>query len=492
MKILKHYLYEILLGVAIVAFIAVFSYISILRMQTFNSHYFDLGIMNQVSYNTSQGRFLEMTNQELKRNTSRLAIHFDPILALFSPFYYIHSGPEVLLIGQALCIALGAIPLYLIAAKLTKKKYVAFIFAISYLLYFPIQRATLFDFHAVTMAVPFIFAMMYLALIKRYKASLIFMVLALLTKENVGLVTFMVGLYFFVFQKERKYGLIAMAISAVVFVATVFMIIPYYRQAAHFALRYFGDYGDTPGKIILGIFQHPIITVQKILSPDSLTYLQRMLLGNGILILAAPLEFLLGLPDLLIILLSSNSNMKAIYFHYSAVLVVFVYFSAIVGYTRIAKRVPRIYANSILVIVILLNIWTMYQFNPGPKELVKEPLYLSQYNAKKLKAVQAWSNKLGDSVKVATTPQLAPFFSARQYYYNFLFDPSFYSYGIPEDDIIKEIANYEHADYVIVAKSELHDDMKILTLFHEHLKSNIKYARIVEDNDIEVYKKLNK
>lgn len=490
MKILKHHPYEILLTLLIVVYAAVFSYMSVLRMYTFNSHYFDLGIMNQVSYNTAQGRFLEMTNQELERNTSRVAIHFDPLLALFAPFYYLYNGSEVLLVGQAVLIALGAIPMYLLALHVIKKKPIALLFACMYLLYFPVQRMTLFDFHAVTVALPLLLAMIYLAMTKRYAWSILCMGIALLTKENVGLVTFMIGLYFFLFRKDRAYGLVTMAISAIVFVAAVFVIIPHYRQAEHFALRYFGDYGDTPGKIILGIFQHPLVTLQKAFTPENGTYLRRLLMGNGLIMLAAPFEFLLSLPDLLIILLSTNTNMKSIYFHYSSVVVVFVFFSAVMGYARISKYMPRIYANIILITVIVFNVWSMYLYNPLPNALVSEPLYLRPYNAGKVETVKRWQRELADDVKVASTPQLGPFFSSRRYYYNFLFDPSFYSYGIPEDDIIREIDNYEKADYVIIAKSELHEDNKLLKRFYDHLRGNQRYVLVDDKDDIQVYRRV--
>src|SRR3989338_6269034 len=136
---MKNYKFQIILWLFIIIFVTVFSYLSIRRYKTLNSYYYDLGIMNQVVYNTSQGRFLEMTNQDLKKNVSRLAIHFDPILALFAPFYKIYEGPEVLLIGQAIILGLGALAVYLISQKILKKNLTSLIFALTYLFYFAIQ-----------------------------------------------------------------------------------------------------------------------------------------------------------------------------------------------------------------------------------------------------------------------------------------------------------------------------------------------------------------
>ena len=158
---ISNFKFQIILWIFILAFIVVFSYLSIKRYRTLNSYYYDLGIMNQVVYNTSKGRFLEMTNQDLKKNVSRLAIHFDPILAIFAPFYKIYEGPEVLLIGQALILGLGAWAVFLISEKILKKKFISMIFALSYLFYFPVQRAVIFDFHAVTLATTFLLFALY-------------------------------------------------------------------------------------------------------------------------------------------------------------------------------------------------------------------------------------------------------------------------------------------------------------------------------------------
>src|SRR3989304_9796491 len=233
--------YKIILWLFILAFIVIFSCLSIKRYRTLNSYYFDLGIMNQVVYNTSQGRFLEMTNQDLRKNVSRFAIHFDPILAAFAPFYKIYAGPEVLLIGQALILGLGAWAVFLIAEKVLKKPFVATGFGIRFLLYFAVERAALFVFHAVTLATTFLLFAFYFNLAKKHGPYFIFLVLSLLTKEHIGLVVFMLGLYLFFIKKERKIGIWTAGLGLLFFVATVYFIIPLARGGEHFASRYFVD-----------------------------------------------------------------------------------------------------------------------------------------------------------------------------------------------------------------------------------------------------------
>ena len=135
---------EIALFSLIVLYIIVISRICILRFLSLHSHYYDLGIMNQTIYNTAKGRFLELTNPHLLTNTSRLAIHFDPLIAAFAPFYSFHQTPIVLLIGQTLILALGSIAVFAIAQNVIKSKWASLLMATLYLLYYPMQNTNFF------------------------------------------------------------------------------------------------------------------------------------------------------------------------------------------------------------------------------------------------------------------------------------------------------------------------------------------------------------
>ncbi len=492
---IRKYKFEYLLGLAILVYIILFSCLSLRKLLTFQSHYFDLGIMNQLVYNTSRGWFLEMTNQDFLSNVSRFAIHFDPILAFFAPFYLLFNTPEVLLIGQTIILASGAIAVYLIGQKIIKNKLYSLFFAFSYLLYFPVERANTFDFHAVVLATSFLLFSIYFYLTKKRFWSLIFIILSLLTKEHVGLVTFLFGLYLLLTKKEKRFAWIVMFISLFTFVLTVFYIIPHSRHETHFALSRYEDFGDTPGTVLLGTVTNPLTTLKYFLRRESFTYLYRLLLPYGIFVIFAPLEFLIAAPELGINLLSANPNMRAAYFHYNSLIVPFVLFSAIVGFERLRRKVSiKKYLNGLIVIFIILNLVNAYYLNPLPFSFLKQPFWWGKINEEKLKTVYTWQQVLkDDNVKVATTPQLAPFFSARRYYYNFLYDPAFASMGLTKDDIIKAIANYVEADFVIINKSEIGDETKesLPAEFYNHLKKNDSFTQIFENAGIEVYKKIN-
>ena len=72
--------------------------------------------MVQTVWNTAHGHFLQMTSGDGVQ-ISRLAAHFDPILAAFAPLWWIWPSPEMLLVVQAVAVALGALPVFWLARK---------------------------------------------------------------------------------------------------------------------------------------------------------------------------------------------------------------------------------------------------------------------------------------------------------------------------------------------------------------------------------------
>lgn len=478
-NLIKKFTY-LLLGAAIFLYIVLFSYLSIKRYKTLNSYYYDLGIMNQVVYNTSRGRILQMTNQDLMKNVSRFAIHFDPILAFFAPFYWIYPGPEILLVGQTIVLGFGALAVFLIGKKILKNKLISLLFSICYLFYFPVQRTVLFDFHAVALSTTFLLFALYFQEIKKWRWFYFFVFLSLLTKEHIGLVIFMLGLYQIFFKKEKKIGLITALLGMVFFVITVYFIIPYFRGGEHFASSYFYN---IRGRI-------------KSIIKDGLSY-SKMILTPSLYSLFSPISFLISLPEWAINVLSMNNNMTSFYFHYNCVIVPFLFYSLIFGYKNFESFVKnKIIKKSVFILFIFLNLWSIYQYNPLPY-FVKRPVKYQEINQITKKSINLWREKLKDEkIIVSTTPKLAPFFTNRITYHNFLYDTAFAEMGLTDDDIMKTVDSYKIAEYVIIYRKEIGDIGKgrLPVKFYKKLKEDNKYQMIysddLDDKSIEVYKKI--
>src|SRR6266516_3775971 len=125
---------RMLLAAVVAAYAAGFAALSALRHDAFVTGRFDLGNMVQAVWSTAHGHPLRMTDLHGDQ-ISRLAAHVDPILVLFAPLWWIWPSPHLLLVTQALVVAVGAVPVFLLARKHLGSGRAGLGFAIAYLLY---------------------------------------------------------------------------------------------------------------------------------------------------------------------------------------------------------------------------------------------------------------------------------------------------------------------------------------------------------------------
>ncbi len=445
-----------------------FSYLSLFRLYSFGSHYYDLGIMHQVVFNTSRGRFLEFTNPHLLQNTSRLAIHFDPVLALFSPFYFIYRGPETLLVLQTLIISLGVIFVWKISRLILKDNALSFLISLIYLFFYPLHFINLFDFHAVALSPTLLLGGVYFLLRENFKINfkaLAFLILATLTKENVILVVAL--LFFWAFLRSKKKGYLVLSfVSFIYFIVVVKIVIPYFAGGKFFGGKYY----------TLSILEN----FKRFFRRETFLYLHKIFSPFFYLPLLAPFEILPLLSEIAKNTLSSNANMRSFYFHYLSATIPFLFISFIFGLKKVRSlRVQRGLVFSILV----LNI--IFSFKKGPFSY-----FFKKYKVdkKKLEIIRQLSRKYSDeNVVLSSTGQIAPFFSGRKTFIHFLFDPAFSQIGLSKTDIIRKALKYRRADVVIVAVWEIQDELA--KYYYTQLKQDKNYKLVFESSGIEVYEK---
>ncbi len=479
----------------IIIYIAYFSYYTVLRYLTLYASYFDLGIMHQTVFNTYRAitnhdwsRVLELTNPFGPNQIKRLAIHNDIILAPLALFYLIYASPATLLILQSLILGLGAWFVFkigqIILFKLKYRDFLACLFALSYLFYPPLERANMFNFHAVTFATTSLLAMFYFWLSKRYGWSFTFVILSLFSKEEVGLTTVFFGAYVLwtwwrskstykqtEAKKEIFFGLATIAISLFWFFLSIYVIIPYFHGANHFALGYYGDFGDTPTKVIIGILANPPTIVRYIFTKSTLNYLVSLLGPLGFISLLSPMRLLIALPELAINLLSNEQKLRNIFYHYSSVITPFVFISGIYGLNNlqlVSAAALRILAGYLIIFILF------FAYLQGPLPLAQgQEIHPFKYPQTEAEDVAFWSKQLkNEDLKLSSTGQLAPFFTSRRYF--FTFSPYYYL-----------------ADYVVLRPTEIYNypEKKQLIPVYEQLKVDKRYQLIFNKGNFEVYKK---
>ncbi len=372
-QFVSRHVYSLSLFFATILYSIYFTFASFLRFTNFYTGRFDLGNMDQTVWNTVHGRFFELTNPNGINTISRLAFHADFILVMLAPFYFIWQDPRMLLLIQTLLLACGAFFVYLIAHNILQKKSFALVFAILYLISPSVEYANLYDFHGVVLATTFFLAAWYFLLKKKWIFLIIFLFFAGITKEEVWLVTGMLGIYIVVKQliSGRKlvplfFGFVISLFSFFAFWFLVTKAIPFANGGQHFALSYYSDFGSSLGGIITTALRSPIKIFSLIIQPGKLLYLLQLFSAVGFVSLLSPLFLLFALPDLSINLLSSNAQLHQIYFQYTAVITPFLFISAIYGVAFIRKHFPTIPARAILLYLLTTGILSAYFFGPLP------------------------------------------------------------------------------------------------------------------------------
>jgi uncharacterized membrane protein len=323
---------------AIWAFAAGFSALAVLRHEAFNSGRFDLGNMTQVVWSTVHGHPLQMTDLDGEQ-ISRLAAHTDLLLAAFAPLWLLWPNPSLLLVTQAVVVALGALPVFWLARKHLGSPRAALGFALAYLLYPPVQWLVLDDFHAVALACPFLlFAFWYLDE-DRLAPFAVFAVLAALTKEEIGFVVAGLGLWYALARRRRRAGLVIAAAGTACSLLAILVVLPAFGDGESDFYRRYSEVGGSPGGIVETALTDPLQLLRVAFDGTGCSYLLRLAVPFALAVLA-PLALLPALPELAINLLSSTPTQTSIHFHYTAAVTPALAAASIFGAARIVRRRP--------------------------------------------------------------------------------------------------------------------------------------------------------
>jgi uncharacterized membrane protein len=337
----------------ILAFVLTFATLSLRRHAALATNGMDLGNVNQALWNTAHGDFLSFTNMAPIRN--RLALHVEPILLLFVPFYWIGlGGPKLLLIVQAVVVGLGALPLYWLARDAlagvgysllpTPYSLLPTLFPLAYLLLPALEAAVMYDFHAVTLAPTFLLFAFYFMERKRPWLFALFAVLAMACKEDIGLTLAMLGLYIMLARRRWRWGGATALLGVAWFAIAVFLIQPQFSPTGgNIQAERYAWLGDTPLAMLGTLLHHPGMVWDHVWQQANLPgYLGGLLLPTAFFSALSPLAWLPALPSLAINLLSDNPfTWRLEDFHYAAPMAPFVLIATVYGIRWLATWVGR-------------------------------------------------------------------------------------------------------------------------------------------------------
>jgi uncharacterized membrane protein len=290
------------------------------------------------------------------REISRLGAHFDPIVVALAPLWRLWPSPSLLLTVQAVAVALGAIPVFLLARKHLGSEWSGLAFAVAYLLYPPTQWLVVDDFHPVALATPLLLACFWFLDEDRLLAFAVAAALAVLTKEHIGFAVAAMGLWYAA-TRRRKAGLVIAVAGAAVSVIAIAVVVPHFAPGggSPFQSRY-DAVGGSPAGIVRTALTDPGTTLSSLTEARDLQYVFHLLVPLAFLSLLAPGAALVALPEVALNVLSDARTQTSIHFHYTAAAIPGLTVAAILGARRLrdSRSVPTSWVPRALVAVGLI------------------------------------------------------------------------------------------------------------------------------------------
>lgn len=163
-------------------YFAIMSYVVLLRYYAFQTHAFDLGIFNQAFTTALQGKlFIETPDRLAVASGSFFGVHFNLLMYLILPVYAAFPFPQTLLILQTIFVALGAVPIYLVARFVIRNERIGLFMALAYLINPAIINLNFYDFHLEAFLPFFLGMFFYSYLVANWRGFSAFLVLSLIT-----------------------------------------------------------------------------------------------------------------------------------------------------------------------------------------------------------------------------------------------------------------------------------------------------------------------
>jgi uncharacterized membrane protein len=326
------------LTVAVIAvYIMVFCVFTLGRYDRYNATGFDLAFYDQILWRTAHTDVMGVSIEG--NNVSNWAFHVEPILLILAPLTAIFSDTRWLLIWQTLALAVAAIAAYRIAERTWRRSWVGFLFATLYLLYPVVGWANKFDFHPLTLTTPLLFFAFDAAERRQFKQCSILLLLALLCKEELGLVVAVFGLYFYFSDLKWRGGLLWTLFGSVYAVLGFFVIIPAAQGKVVQDLQLANQAYLRYRWLFTGTLQDKIAYMTGPDTPVKLRFLAQLLVP----LLATPLRawkiLAIAAPVFGLSLLSANLNQSGLFHQYMADAVPFIMIAAIKGSYALQKEI---------------------------------------------------------------------------------------------------------------------------------------------------------
>jgi uncharacterized membrane protein len=355
-------LWPLLLGLAVAGFVGVFVWQTFSIHERFGSYGFDLGIFDQGTWLLSQVERPFVTI----RGLNLFGDHASYILLLVAPLYRLWADPRLLLTLQVLALAFPAVVLYRIAARRLRHPAAGLAVALAYLAYPGMQWAATWQFHPETLAAGFLAGAALAADEERPRTMAVLLALAMLCKEDVGLVVAGFGALLWLTGRAR-WGQLAIAAGIGWFLLTAFVLVPLANgrgSSPHAQLNY-GIGGSGPLAVLGAVpdlLQRALVTT---FANTGLAYLALVFVPLALLPLASWRHLLPVAPPILLNLAAVHGYQQKITYQYLATSAPFLAIAATAGMVVLTARRRGLLAP-LAILLVAVAVAMDVRFGPAP------------------------------------------------------------------------------------------------------------------------------
>ena len=417
---------------------AVYATYAVSRQAGFLTAGYDLGIFDQAvrDYSRLRAPIVPLRGPGL----NIWADHAHPVIALAAPLYRVWDSPVTLLVLQAGLIA-ASLPFVHAFTRRRVGARAALAITAVYAVGWPLQGLVDFDFHEVAFGVPLLAAAIDALDRRSDRALVIWSVLLLGVREDVGVVVAVLGVLRVlqpgvpwrrlfpgggadggsagdgdgpgVRRPRRWVGAVLIVAGAATYLVLTAVVIPSFAPDGHFAYWTFDSLGPDLPRALAFVLTHPLRTLTLLVTPAAK--------AQTWLYLLAPLGFLslrsryvlIALPLLAERFLNSRENLWTTHFHYNALPWVVLVLAMVDGAARLGVWSRPWLRRAVVVAMVLVPVWLSVQDTVSPQ--VFRRLYdgSAWASGAHLRAQRAAVAQVPPGVCVEVDDRLAPHLTAR-------------------------------------------------------------------------------
>jgi len=358
----------VLLGAAIAAYVIYVSIHTIQHHWSLGTSAFDLGIQENILWNTVHGDILYSSLM----GGNYLGIHTSLVLLLIAPIYALAPSTETLLVIQATALGVAALPLYLLARKVLDNSRQGLLVALLWLTHPAVAGANFYDFHPIAFAPLFLFTAVYFWWLHRWAPFWISIALLLSVKEELSIIVVLLGIVTLM-SGNRRQGFQILAVGVAAYVLLQHLVIPHFAGGDHSYSWYYSDIipaGEGPRGLVTTVLLNPIFAIEFILTQPKALYVFQLFAPLAFLPFFTARGAVLISYGLAATLLASRPPLHQIGFQYALTLLALGFVGALLALVRFSDdgRRRALAAAVLLAVVTCFHygmIWPRHHFTGG-------------------------------------------------------------------------------------------------------------------------------